>query len=87
MPAFIHGVINDRLSNRFQMSLTQGQPLLAGIQRNDKDCGLFAINSIAHATLNEPLWEQPDSSRYRVEWFLRLAEEFRVKENTRMVEV
>ncbi|KAJ8085471.1 hypothetical protein PM082_004287 [Marasmius tenuissimus] len=51
-----------------------GDSLDHGLQDDTYSCGVCAVNTIAHAVFNDPLWVPRMKVLHRVQWFLDLAE-------------
>ncbi|KAK1222121.1 hypothetical protein PQX77_015048 [Marasmius sp. AFHP31] len=52
----------------------RGDTLDHGLQDDTYSCGICAVNTIAHAVFNDPLWVPRMKVFHRVQWFLDLAE-------------
>ncbi|KAF9481696.1 hypothetical protein BDN70DRAFT_991713 [Pholiota conissans] len=50
-----------------------GNTLEHAIQTDSYSCGVIAVNTIAHAIFNTPLWEQKKAVNSRLAWFIRFA--------------
>ena len=72
-------MIKKWVSESFEILLGQVAELQTGVQDDSTDCGLCTINAIALANGHEELWRQSKSDEYRVNWFIKLSNEFRVR--------
>ncbi|KAL1684578.1 hypothetical protein GGG16DRAFT_68050 [Schizophyllum commune] len=54
-------------------AVLKGDSLPRTMQVDSYNCGLFTVNTIAHAALGEPLHQSTEGHIHRLEWFLVLA--------------
>ncbi|KAI0037576.1 hypothetical protein FA95DRAFT_1614075 [Auriscalpium vulgare] len=53
-----------------------GNSLRHGIQQDHNSCGICTVNTVAHATLGDLLWEPARRSEERAQWFCALVEAY-----------